>query len=144
MTTLPIIPLNEELSEQEAALAVEAYLPTCAYGEASYDDLIFNLPGKYLALRPEHRDMQRVRNEQKWVAALRNISAHHNKPGNAIYEGRLVKRRGGGFQLASRAKEEQAKKEKANGSSKTSEHEQRGADPGPRQLCDKPHRTGAG
>jgi len=144
MTTLPIIPLNDKLSEQEATQAVLAYLPTCSKCEASYKQMKFDLPNKYLALRPEHRDMQRVRKEELWVAALRNISAHHNKPGNAIYEGLLVKRRGGGFQLASRAKEEQAKKEKANGSSKTSEHEQRGADPGPRQLRDKPHRTGAG
>ena len=100
-----IIPKNHEVSEHEAAEALLEYLPTCAYGEASFEDIKFYLPGKYLQLKQCHREMQRARPaEQMWFAAVRNIGAHCDKPGNAIYEGFLVKRRGGGYQLASRAK----------------------------------------
>lgn len=102
-----IIPAGDETTEAEMTLAVLAYLPTCAYGEASMDRLTFDLPNRYIALTVHDREMSRSRRtEQKWITILRNIGAHEKQPGNAVHDGVLVKRRGGGYQLASRVKKQ--------------------------------------
>jgi hypothetical protein len=75
------------------------------YAGADFPTLRFMLPGKYLKLSAADREMQRHRlNEQKWHAVLRNIGAHAGQPGNAITEGLLVKRKGGGYALGPNAK----------------------------------------
>lgn len=100
-----IIPASDEVTEREVQQAVIEFLPTCAYGEASLKTLMFELPGRWIKLSARDREMQRKRpTDQKWHAMLRNIEAHKNQPGNAIHDGVLVKRRGGGYQLACRAK----------------------------------------
>jgi hypothetical protein len=100
-----VIPSGDEVTEREVQQAVIDFLPTCAYGEASLKKLMFELPGTWIRLSARDREMQRKRpTDQKWHAMLRNIDAHRDQPGNAIHDGILVKRRGGGYQLASRAK----------------------------------------
>lgn len=88
------------VDEKQVTAAVIAFLnDKSGRREASLRDLTFYLPGKYLRLSPADREMQRHRNEQKWHAVLRNIGAHAGQPGNAITEGRLMKRKGGGYAL---------------------------------------------
>jgi len=98
-------PASEDvLTWGEASWAVIAFLETQPYGEAGYMTLLFHLPA-WIELSPKHREPQNVRTtEPKWFAGVRNIASHSNDPGNPIREGILVKRNGGGFQLASRVK----------------------------------------
>jgi hypothetical protein len=99
-----IIPAGDRVTEPEVTQALINMLQTCAYGEADFKKIFFELP-RWIKISDEDREIARTRNgELKWHAMVRNISAHYDKPGNAIYEGLLVKRRGGGFQLASRVK----------------------------------------
>lgn len=101
MTNAAIIS-DDRVTEREVSLAVIAYLQTKPAGrrEASFKELTFMLPGKFLQLRQTDREWQRHRKgEQKWHAVLRNIGAHAGQPGNAITEGLLIKRVGGGYAL---------------------------------------------
>lgn len=99
-----IIPTGNRVTEPEVTQALLNMLQTCPYGEADFKKIFFELP-RWIQLSDEDREVARSRDaELKWHAMVRNISAHYDKPGNAIHEGLLVKRRGGGFQLASRAK----------------------------------------
>ena len=99
-----IEPAGRRVTEAEVALAVIAFLRTRSYGEADFNAIFFNLP-KYIKLSTADREVSHSRGtEQKWFANVRNIGAHADQPGNAIYEGLLVKRRGGGYQLASKVK----------------------------------------
>ena len=99
-----IIPAGERATEAELTLALIEFLGTQAYGEAAFKTIFFNLP-KYIQLSPADKEVARERDaERKWHGLVRNIGAHANQPGNGIHDGLLVKRRGGGYQLASRAK----------------------------------------
>jgi len=93
-----IIPAGDQSTESEIELAVIAYLRTCAYGEASFKALFFNLPS-HIKLTPIDREVSRSRPaEMKWHAIVRNVYR------SGIRDGLFVKRRGGGLQLASRVK----------------------------------------
>ena len=96
-----IIPAGDQTTEDEMVNAIVAFLRTCAYGEAPFHGvtgLFFNLP-KFIQLTPRDREMQRKRpTEQKWFAMVRNAYR------SGIRDGVLVKRRGGGLQLAARAR----------------------------------------
>lgn len=97
-------PAGNRITEQEVAQVLMKYLATRPYGEATYKEIFFDLTG-WIELSDEDKEVARSRDaEKKWHAAVRNISAHYDKPGNAIFEGLLVKARGGGFQLASRVR----------------------------------------
>lgn len=99
-----IIPEGSRATERELSLALLAFLATCAYGEADFKTIFFNLPN-WIRLSSEDRAVARERDaEQKWHGIIRNIAAHADQPGNAIYDGLLVKRRGGGYQLASKVR----------------------------------------
>ena len=99
-----IIPAGDRATEREVSAAVVAYLHTQPYGAASFDLLRFNVP-LWIKLSDKDREVARERdNEPKWVGVLRNIAAHSKTSGNFIHDGVLVKRRGGGYQLASRVK----------------------------------------
>ena len=87
------------VTEQQVADAVVAFLKDNHRRDASLKDLMFYLPGKYLTLSDEDKETQRHRKERKWHAVLRNIAAHAGQPGNAITEGRLIKRQGGGYAI---------------------------------------------
>lgn len=101
---MTLIPADNRATETEIAFALIAFLETCAYGEADFKTIFFNLP-KWIRLSPEDRHVARERDaEQRWHGIVRNIGAHADQPGNAIHDGILVKRRGGGYQLASRVK----------------------------------------
>jgi hypothetical protein len=103
-TVEKMIPAGNRVTEPEVTEALMRMLQTKAYGEADFKTIFFELP-RWIQLSDEDREVARTRDaEQKWHAMVRNISAHYDKPGNAIYDGRLVKRRGGGFQLASRVR----------------------------------------
>jgi hypothetical protein len=99
-----IIPAGERATEAELTLALIEFLNTQAYGEADFKTIRFYLP-KHIKLSPADKEVSRERDaELKWHTIIRNIGAHANQPGNAIHDGVLVKRRGGGYQLASRVK----------------------------------------
>jgi hypothetical protein len=99
-----IIPATDRATENEVALAIVALLRTRAYGEADMKTIMFHLPS-FIRLSTADRELSRSRpNEQRWHAVLRNIAAHEGQPNNAIHDGVLVRRRGGGYQLASKAR----------------------------------------
>jgi hypothetical protein len=99
-----IIPASERATEAELTLALIEFLRTQAYGEAAFKTIFFNLP-KHIKLSPADKEVARERDaELKWHTIIRNIGAHANQPDNPIRQGVLVKRRGGGYQLASRVK----------------------------------------
>jgi hypothetical protein len=101
---MTIEPAGLRVTEAEVSLAVIAFLRTCSYGEADFNTIRFNLP-KFIKLSTADREVSHSRApEPKWFGIVRNIGAHADQPGNAIYEGLLVKRRGGGYQLASKVK----------------------------------------
>jgi hypothetical protein len=94
--------MMKRVTERQAADAVVAYLRDKGgrRRSATYDELKFCLPNKYLTLSDADREQQRHRGgDLKWHAALRNIAAHAGQPGNAVTEGRLIKLTGGGFAL---------------------------------------------
>ena len=94
--------MRDGVTEQQAADATIAYLNDAHRRDAPLKDLFFYLP-KYLQLSASDREVMRSRpGDLKWHAAVRNIGAHAGQPGNAITEGRLVKRRGGGYALPRR------------------------------------------
>jgi len=100
-----IIPIGERATEAELTRALVEFLKTQAYGEADFKTIFFKLKA-YIKLSPADKEVSRERDaELKWHTIIRNIGAHSRQPGNAIREGILVKRRGGGYQLASRAKQ---------------------------------------
>ena len=98
-------PAGERTTEHEIALLLLHYLPTKAYGAANLKTLFFELP-MWFAFTVQDREISRSRQyEPKWHSVVRNIAAHADQPGNPIHDGLLVKwDRGGGYQLASRAK----------------------------------------
>jgi len=102
------VPAGERTTEHEMALLLLHYLPTKAYGAADLKTLFFELPS-FFAFTDKDREMSNSRRyEPKWHSVVRNIAAHADQPGNAIYDGLLVKwdkGKGGGYQLASRARE---------------------------------------
>ena len=99
-----IIPATDRATENEVALAIVALLRTRAYGEADMKTIMFHLPS-YIRLSPRDREVSNSRpNERKWHAVLRNIAAHAGQPGNAIHDGILIRRRGGGYQLPSKTR----------------------------------------
>jgi hypothetical protein len=99
-----IIPSGERATERELSLALVGFLATCAYGEADFKTIFLHLP-KWIRLSSADREVARERDaELKWHTIIRNIAAHADQPGNAIHDGLLVKRRGGGYQLASRVR----------------------------------------
>jgi hypothetical protein len=102
----PIVPEGERTTEKEAQLALLGYLETKAYGEADFKSIFFELNGKWLTLTKEDKVIANKRKyEPKWHSVVRNIgSKDHLHPGNAIFDGLLVARKGGGYQLASRVK----------------------------------------
>jgi len=96
---MKIIPAGERSTETEIATAVEACCWTRPYGEANFAYLKFYLCD-FIELTKQDKECQRHRlTDLKWHAVLRNIGAHANQPGNAIYEGWLVKLRGGGYAI---------------------------------------------
>jgi hypothetical protein len=96
-----IIPKGDQTTEDEMVLAIVAFLRTCAYGEAPFlgsRGLFFNLPA-FIQLTPIDREVSRSRPaELKWHSMVRN--AYRSS------DGLIVKRRGGGYQLASRVKKQ--------------------------------------
>lgn len=96
-----IIPAGEKTTENEMVNAIVAFLRTRPYGEAPFvgsSGLFFNLPS-FIKLTPADREMSRSRpTEQKWWAMVRNAYR------SGIRDGVLVKRPGGGLQLAARAR----------------------------------------
>lgn len=113
MSDYPVIPATNRATEHEVAQALMGFLPTCAYGSADMRTITFNLPGRWIRLSKQDKEVSRSRdNEQKWHHELRNIGAHFKAPGNAIHDGLLVKRRGGGYQLASRVKKQEGTNER--------------------------------
>jgi hypothetical protein len=97
-----IVPKGDRTTEREASTAVIAFLRTRAYGEADLKTLFFHLPS-WIKLTAADREGSNSRiGDQKWHAAVRNIAAHADQPGNAIFDGLLLKRRGGGYRLPSK------------------------------------------
>ena len=104
MSKFPIIPEGDRLTEPEAVEALCGFLETQGYNEAKYPQIWLYLPGKWVKLKPKDRDIARTRNgEPHWHTVIRNIAAHQDKPGNPIFEGRLIKI-DKGFKLAKRVK----------------------------------------
>ena len=99
-----IIPAGERATEAELAAALVEFLNRQASGEADFKTIRFYLP-KHIKLSAADKEVSRERDaELKWHTIIRNIGAHASQPGNAIHDGVLMKRRGGGYQLASRVK----------------------------------------
>jgi hypothetical protein len=99
-----ITPAGERATEAELTLALVEFLRTQAYGEAKFKTIFDNL-WQHIKLSPADKEVSRERDaELKWHTIIRNIGAHSRQPGNAIHDGVLVKRRGGGYQLASRVR----------------------------------------
>jgi hypothetical protein len=82
-------------TEAEFADAAVAILKDRPNGEATFQDLIDEMPNRIM-LSPEDLAQSPTRpNEPVWHQQVRNITSHKDSPGNAIYEGKLVAIRGG-------------------------------------------------
>jgi len=94
-----IIPAGERATEAEITLALIEFLKTRSDREADFKTLRFYLPS-YIKLSRADKEVARERDaELKWHTVLRNIGAHAKQRGNAIHDGILGKRRGGGYYL---------------------------------------------
>ncbi len=81
-----------ETEVAEAALAVLADRPN---GEASIEILVRDIP-KHLNLSADDCAPSTTRpGEQMWEQQVRNITSHHEAPGNFIREGYLQRIKGG-------------------------------------------------
>jgi hypothetical protein len=82
-------------TEAEFADAVIAILSDWPNGEASYDEMIEEIP-HHVALTDEDREPSAKRpGEPMWHQRVRNITSHQHSSGNAIYMGLLIPVRGG-------------------------------------------------
>lgn len=90
---------NGHTSEAEIAAVVVAILKQTAGGQASYTDLVQEIP-KHIKLTPADLVQSNSRpNEAVWEQRLRNITSHKSTEGNFIFEG-VLKEIPGGLSLA--------------------------------------------
>jgi|32_taG_2_1085360.scaffolds.fasta_scaffold13430_1 hypothetical protein len=85
-------------TESDIARGVLRVLAASDTGSASMQDIIQRIP-LTVTLTVADRDMSDTRpNEEMWEQQVRNITSHHNSPGNFIHEGYL-QRIAGGLQI---------------------------------------------
>ena len=104
MTQFPIIPAGNRTTEPEMLEALISFLEQRGYKEAQFKDIWTYLPGKWIKLTKEDKEVARTRSgEPHWHTIVRNIWAHIHE--NPNYDPRIRKRpEGGGFQLTSYVK----------------------------------------
>jgi glycine cleavage system pyridoxal-binding protein P len=86
---------HNRTTEAELSKVVLEILYQSGSGEMSVHDLIRDIP-KYVNLTTEDRQQSETReNEEIWEQRVRNITSHHESPGNFIAEGFLEHIKGG-------------------------------------------------
>ena len=78
------------ITESRMAMVVEAILEDRPNGEATIADLLAEIPNRVELSAEDLAPSPAQPGEPSWHEQLRNIAAHKDSPGNAIYEGRLV------------------------------------------------------
>lgn len=82
-------------SETEFAESIISILSDWPNREASYDELIREMPS-HVELTDEDQEPSMTRpGEPMWHQRVRNITSHKGHPGNAIYQGLLIPVPGG-------------------------------------------------
>ena len=89
-------------TEAEFADIVETILSEISTSEASYAELIDEIPNRITLTSEDLAPSLTRPGEPMWHQRIRNITSHKDAVGNAIYEGRLVSIRGG-LRLAKKA-----------------------------------------
>jgi hypothetical protein len=89
-------------SEAEFANVVEKVLSMIPSGEATYAELIDEIPNRMVLSAEDLAPSLTRRGEPVWHQRVRNITSHKGSIGNAIYEGRFASVRGG-LRLVKRA-----------------------------------------
>jgi hypothetical protein len=82
-------------TEAEFADAVVTILSELPTGEATYAELIDEIPNRITLTAEDLIPSDRRPGEPMWHQRVRNITSHKDEVGNAIYQGRLVSVRGG-------------------------------------------------
>jgi len=83
------------ITEAEIADIVIAYLNDKTTREATYTELVKEIPSRVQLSEDDLRRSPTRPNEAIWKQKVRNITSHKDSPGNAIYEGRLIATPGG-------------------------------------------------
>jgi hypothetical protein len=82
-------------TEAEFAEVIISILSDWPNGEASYAELIAEIPS-HMTLTDDDQDPSLTRpGEPTWHQVVRNITSHQHSAGNAINDGRLIPVRGG-------------------------------------------------
>ena len=83
------MPKNGRVTEEDVAIGVLKVLADRPTGQATFRTLIKEIP-KHIALSDADRKVSKTRpNEEMWEQQVRNITSHHDAPGNYIFEGYL-------------------------------------------------------
>jgi hypothetical protein len=82
-------------TEAEFADTVETILSELPTGEATYAELIDEIPNRIVLTAEDLAPSETRPGEPMWHQRVRNITSHKGEITNAIYQGRLVSVRGG-------------------------------------------------
>lgn len=83
-------------TEDEISIATAKYLGTRPENQATYAEIIADLPNGFILLTQEDLEASPTReNEAKWEQIVRNITSHKDSPNNFINRGYFVPIKGG-------------------------------------------------